>query len=64
MYRRWLYTQNGNGNVEYAKAHNKAAKACKKAKISMEATVAKQAKGNPKSFWSYVSKNWHRRAKK
>ena len=54
VYRRWLHTQSGNDYVEYAKARNKASKACKKAKISMEATVAKQAKGNPKSFWSYV----------
>ena len=54
VYRKWLHTQSGNDYVEYAKARNKAAKACKKAKISMEATVAKQVQGNPKSFWSYV----------
>ena len=40
--------------AEYAKARNKATKACKRAKIRMEATVASQAKKNPKSFWSYV----------
>jgi hypothetical protein len=38
----------------YAKARNKAAKACRTAKRKLEATVAAQAKSNPKSFWSYV----------
>jgi hypothetical protein len=58
FYRRWLQTQTGLDYEAYAKARNKAAKACRTAKRKLEATVAAQAKSNPKSFWSYVqSKN-------
>ena len=54
MYRRWIETRDGQHYQEYAKARNKAARECRKAKIRLEKTVAEQAKRNPKSFWSYV----------
>ena len=54
LYRRWLSTKSGQDYQEYAKARNKAARECRRAKIRLEATVAEQAKKNPKSFWSYV----------
>ena len=54
LYRKWLKTGNTNDYNEYARARNKAAKTCRKAKMKLEATIAEQAKSNPKSFWSYV----------
>ena len=54
MYMRWIETRDGHHYQEYAKARNKAARECRKAKIRLEKTVAEQAKRNPKSFWSYV----------
>ncbi|KAK3757931.1 hypothetical protein RRG08_058245 [Elysia crispata] len=54
MYRRWIETRDGQNYQEYAKARNKAARECRKAKIRLEKKVAEQAKRNPKSFWSYV----------
>ncbi|KAK3753459.1 hypothetical protein RRG08_056351 [Elysia crispata] len=54
MHRRWIETRDGHHCQEYAKARNKAARECRKAKIRLEKTVAEQAKRNPKSFWSYV----------
>ncbi|KAL8614561.1 hypothetical protein ACOMHN_028972 [Nucella lapillus] len=36
------------------KARNKASRECRKAKRNLEATVAAEAKNNPKVFWSYV----------
>ncbi|KAK3757934.1 hypothetical protein RRG08_058248 [Elysia crispata] len=54
MYRRWIETRDGQHYQEYAKARNKAARECRKAKIRLEKKVAQQAKRNPKSFWSYV----------
>ena len=54
LYSRWLETKSGKDYQDYKKALNKATKQCRKAKRKMEATVADQAKSNPKSFWSYV----------
>jgi hypothetical protein len=54
LYRRWLQSKAGEDYQAYVKARNKAARACRSAKRKLEATVAAQAKTNPKSFWSYV----------
>ena len=47
MYRRWLHTQSGNDYVEYAKARNKAAKACKKAKNQHGGSCSQTSEGKP-----------------
>ncbi|XP_076453447.1 uncharacterized protein LOC143288705 [Babylonia areolata] len=54
LYRRWLQSRAGEDYQAYAKARNRAAKACRQAKRKLEAAIAEQAKINPKSFWSYV----------
>eukprot|EP00745_Piridium_sociabile_P029683 TRINITY_DN4896_c5_g2_i1.p1 TRINITY_DN4896_c5_g2~~TRINITY_DN4896_c5_g2_i1.p1 ORF type:complete len:403 (-),score=94.76 TRINITY_DN4896_c5_g2_i1:230-1438(-) len=43
------------------KARNKARRDCCKAKARLEATVAAQAKQNPKSFWSFVKEKTNTR---
>ena len=54
LFRRWIETKDGEHYRDYIKARNKATKSCRKAKKKMEATVAAQARSNPKSFWSFI----------
>lgn len=54
LYRRWLETRDDQDHQAYVKMRNKVTRKCRKAKIKLEATVAKQAASNPKSFWSFV----------
>ena len=54
LYRRWLQTQDGKDYQEYCKIRNKAKRDCRKAKRKLEKEVAKDAKRNPKRFWSYT----------
>ncbi|KAL8614437.1 hypothetical protein ACOMHN_007773 [Nucella lapillus] len=54
LFRRWQQTQEIGDYTAYLKARNKASRECRKAKRNLEATVAAEAKNNPKVFWSYV----------
>ncbi|KAK7108399.1 hypothetical protein V1264_016145 [Littorina saxatilis] len=54
LFRKWLESRDGKVYQEYCKVRNQARRACRKAQRLLEQTVAKQAKRNPKAFWSYV----------
>ncbi|KAL8591660.1 hypothetical protein ACOMHN_056776 [Nucella lapillus] len=54
LFRRWQQTREKGDYTAYLKARNKASRECRKAKRNLEATVAAEAKNNPKVFWSYV----------
>ena len=55
-YRNWLRNLDDISYKEYAKARNQSKKECRKAEIQHEKDIAKDAKNNPKVFYSYVNK--------
>ncbi|KAL8601399.1 hypothetical protein ACOMHN_042403 [Nucella lapillus] len=54
LFRRWQQTREKDDYTAYLKARTKASRECRKAKRRLEATVAAEAKKNPKVFLSYV----------
>lgn len=50
LFRRWVQTCDGQDYHDYIRARN----FCRKAKKQRDATIAAEAKKNPKTFWSYV----------
>lgn len=55
-FRRYMETREGKDYQEYAKARNQAKAACRKSVKEYEKQIAKQAKKNPKLFYSYAKK--------
>lgn len=54
-FNKWLKTKKQSDYIEFRRASNKCKKICKKAKKDYETNVAKDAKQNPKKFWSYIN---------
>ncbi len=53
-YKRYLETREGRDYLEYAKARNQAKGACRSAVKDFEKKIAREARDNPKAFFSYA----------
>ncbi len=60
LFRKWTESRDGQAYQEYVRARNKARSNCRKAKKKLEATIAAQAKANPKAFWSLRARQTQR----
>ena len=54
-YSQWLNSQEDNDWNKYARCRNQAKSECRKADVEYEKNIAKQAKSNPKLFYSYAN---------
>ena len=54
LYRRWKNTGKDEDYAKYAKANNKSAKSCRKARRQYEKKIAESSKENQKPFWNYT----------
>ena len=54
-YQKWLYTQEDDDYNKYAKCRNQSKNECRKADKEYEQNIAKEAKTNPKLFYSYAN---------
>ena len=55
LFRKWQRSRLPEDEINYNKANNKARKECRKSQIRHEKTIAKEAKKNPKLFYSYAN---------
>lgn len=54
-FNKWLKTRKQTDYKLYRRASNKCRQVCNAAKKGYEAEVAREAKANPKKFWSYIN---------
>ena len=54
LFRKWQGNRTDENFTAYIKSRNRAKLACRGAQRRQEATIANEAKTNPKAFWNFV----------